>query len=101
MRLETQDPKYAVEVFYGPHADNVDGGMHQQARLCNRVTGAMIPLDEPVFLLRAQDALAHATLRHYVAERMVKCGPDDGLAERLAAFEQFATEHPDRVKLPS
>lgn len=82
MKVE-QEPKY----------DAVDG------RIVNRATGVPIPDDEPVFVLRAKDANAARTLRAY----HMNCHDPKHravVARRIADFERFAEDHPDRMKQP-
>jgi hypothetical protein len=83
MKVE-QEPKYTT---------NADG------RIVNRASGNPIPDDEPVFILRAKDANAIKALRSYhmnchnFAHRKIVAG-------RIADFERFAAEHPERMKEP-
>jgi hypothetical protein len=81
-----QEPKYRAE-----------GG-----RIYNRASGAQIPDDEPVFILRARDTTAVATLLHYYQGHRL-CQNDqhaDAVLQRLRDFQQFQREHPERMKYP-
>lgn len=62
-----------------------------------------VPHDEPIFVIRAQDKAACATLIDY-ADNSERVGASkqfvdaiDGIADD---FEKFAIEHPDRQKVP-
>ncbi len=85
------DPKYKITV------DLIDGIQIRNA------TGFPILEDEPLILFRARDRLALDALRYY----RVLCINDDctahhleGIDNRIAAFEEFAREHPDKMKQP-
>lgn len=87
MRYRTQDPKYDIEV-------TTDG-----AQLVNSISGKPIPLDEPIFIFRAQDRKALPHLSSYKNDcangqhaAVVSC--------RIGEFEQFAASHPERMKEP-
>lgn len=87
---QTQEPKYTVSV---------------RGRLMNRATGVEIPDDEPVFVMRAKDALAPETLSRYLmltarAARVVDPGHNEAVKGRLMDFLAFQATHPDRVKHP-
>ena len=71
----------------------------KDGRLVNRSTGKPIPDDEPVFVLRAQDIHAVPLLHAYLS--IVK-EPDQAsaVAKRIAAFQDFALTHADRMKEP-
>lgn len=71
----------------------------KDGRLVNRATGKPIPDDEPVFVLRAQDALALPALEAYVSlvgDRQHA----DAVEQRIKAFVEFAEAHPERMKSP-
>ena len=81
-----QEPKYRAEA----------------GRIINRASGEAIPDDEPVFILRARDATAVATLLHYYQGHRL-CQNDqhaDAVLQRLRDFQQFQREHPERMKYP-
>jgi hypothetical protein len=71
--------------------------------------GATVPTDEPLFLLRARDVLAAPLLLCYRALIEATHYPDPvAKKEHLysndktrVAFEVFAHEHDDRMKLPN
>lgn len=73
-------------------------------RIGNLTSREMIPADEPLFLLRARDPLAHIAMQHYAEE----CRQDlavsehhaEGTGDNLENFRAFAGEHPDRLKIP-
>jgi hypothetical protein len=80
----TQEPKYTT---------TIDG------KLMNRSTGRNIPDDEPVMVFRAQDRNAVVAMRAYY----MTCSDADHKAvikSRIADFERFALEHPERMKEP-
>ena len=81
---ETQEPKYNVNAA---------------KQLYNRETGNIIPEDEPVFILRARDIHAVATLRYYYSCCIVE-GHKDTVIDRIASFNLFAQENPDRMREP-
>jgi len=60
----------------------------------------LIPEEEPVFLIRGQDACAPATLRFWAREAMMK-GADraiiDLVREHADAMEQWQAEHGGKV----
>lgn len=66
-------------------------------------TGEPIPDDEPWFLLRARDHLAIQLLRAY-RDMAIADGCTSfhlqGINERIATFEHFAIQHPERMKQP-
>lgn len=82
-----QDPKYAI----------VDG------QLVNRASGKPIPAHVPIMIFVGKDALAaqHA-LKPYVeaCERAELPAQAASARERLQAFERFAVEHPEDMKVP-
>ncbi len=62
-----------------------------------------IPDDEPVFILRAQDEQAEQTIDFYgqlSAENERRQEFIDGVSGRLEEFRRWATENPEKVKLP-
>lgn len=72
---------------------------NKDGRLCSRATGRAIPDDEPVFVLRAQDRKAHVALMAYIRACDDREHVDQVL-DRLADFEAFGQQHPDRLKEP-
>lgn len=78
------EPKYAI---------NASG------QLYNRVSGKVIPDDEPVFILRASDKNAALAIAYYKK----LCNDKDHQAainNRLHQFVDYAHEHPERMKEP-
>lgn len=78
-----QEPKYDVA----------------NGRLFNRVSGESIPDDEPVFILRARDVHAVATIGWYAGH----CKNQEHVEivkQRWLDFQQFRDEHPERMKEP-
>ena len=68
-------------------------------KLVNRASGEPIPDDEPVFILRARDRHALAAIQFY--KELVEVDHHaQAIQETIEAFEQFAAEHPDRMKEP-
>lgn len=80
-----QEPKYTV--------------LARDGRICNRATGKPIPDDEPIFILRAKDALASAALAAYLAE-ITDIEHAAAVQARIDAFDAFAAANPDRMKYP-
>jgi hypothetical protein len=87
----TQDPKYSI----------------RNNRLINAERNEDIPLDEPVFLLRARDWHGQDgvfrymdTIRHAVGQGDVLPAHLEAVRRRLADFEQFRKDHPERMKQP-
>jgi hypothetical protein len=79
----TQEPKYGIR-------DN---------QLFNRASNEHIPLDEPVFILRARDMRAGQAMSYYMA--LFEPGDHRVAVEsRLRDFAMFASAHPDRMKWP-
>lgn len=82
---QDQEPKYTTATSSG--------------RIVNRETGKPIPDFEPVMIFRAQDVRAVPALWGYhdacvdIAHRAV-------IKARIADFERFAKEYPERMKEP-
>ncbi len=85
---EYQSPKY-----------DIAAGDWPGACLVNRQTGKPIPDDEPIFILRAKDRQAVYALRAYLilCENDAQC---EAIHRRIQQFENWAKEHPDRIKEP-
>lgn len=81
-----QEPKYQA-----------NGG-----RIFNRASGEQIPDDEPVFILRARDSTAIATLLHYYMGHLASQNDQhaEAVLGRLHDFQRFQREHPERMKYP-
>jgi hypothetical protein len=72
-------------------------------QIVKRTTGEPIPDDEPVFILRARDKHAVATLVSYLGH--CQRGPTteyhlQGIDKAVAAFEAFRRNNPDQMKVP-
>lgn len=96
--LRFQDAKYGVLIE--PH--HID----EKILLANLKTGMPIPNDEPVFILRGQDSLALVAIETYcrsVTDNSTTVNERSGPTAHAAfmAFQRFAQEHPDRMKMPS
>jgi hypothetical protein len=95
MNAKQIDPKYHVECG--------SAGMALNHCIVMTSNGQPIPEDEPLILFRARDRHALDTLMHY----RDLCELDEcteyhlqGIEDRIAAFQQFASEHPERMKQP-
>ena len=78
--LPSQEPKYGIH----------DG------QIVNRLSGAPIPDDEPIFVCRANDRLAGRILSAYFiaiedSEHVRRGRPPEN-------FKRFAREHPERIR---
>ena len=83
---------------------NIDGKFSCDGeKIFNTVSGEPIPDNEPRFLLRARDEVALYALRIY-REECIEFGCNDlhlaGIDNRIKAFEDFAVQHPERMKQP-
>lgn len=80
----TQDPKYGIN----------DDGV-----ICNIATGAPIPDNEPVFILRAKDVLAEQAIAYYLT--MVATGEHkQAIEHRIGDFRDFRLNNPELMKAP-
>ncbi|MEL6859323.1 MAG: hypothetical protein AAFO74_13130 [Pseudomonadota bacterium] len=87
--MSKNDPKY-----------NFIGGS-----IINEASGQPIPEDEPCMVFRARDIWAVYAIESYLSDVEVGIGEEDtahvtAVKERIAAFRQFAKDHPDRMKEP-
>src|SRR5215813_6030170 len=80
-----QEPKYLID--------------QNTARVRNRQSGAAIPEDEPIFIFRASDRKAAEVLWHYSAHCKDKIHRK-AVETRALQFENWAQEHPSRMKEP-
>jgi len=75
----------------------------KDGKIVNRVSGAEVPEDEPLFLLRARDQLAVLLLNEYL-EMAVINGCDathiTAIEITIQRFQDFAHLHPERMKQP-
>lgn len=76
-----QEPKYAVD----------------EKGIYNRQSGEHIPLDEPVFILRARDIHAIKTLGFYSAQ-VADAHHREVIEKRIDQFESFAFLMTERMK---
>ena len=86
-----QEPKYTTD---GEH-------------FINRVSGEIIPIDEPVFLFRARDALSAESVLRYAVRIVTRPTAQDTAEEHYRAvmarwddFRLFAKTKPERMKYP-
>jgi hypothetical protein len=72
------------------------------SKIVNLVSGEEIPLDEPLFLLRARDGHAVDTLFAYREICAPSCNELHlaGIDQVIEKFSRFAEEHPERIKQP-
>lgn len=70
--------------------------------LVNVDTGKAIPSHEPIFILRANDAYALRTITRY-ADDCRNCVDDFriNLREIIGKFNEWRTDHPEKVKVPN
>jgi len=79
----SNDPKYGIK----------------EGKICNIATGKPIPDDEPIMIFRAKDDLAAQVIAYY--ENLVATGEHKAaVASRIADFNKFKRDHPERVKSP-
>ena len=87
--VRTQDPKYSIEV-------DMDAGT---ARLVNASTHEPIPVDEPMFMMRARDVHAVPTLAHY----MTLCREEEqrfAVHRHITTFMSYRDAHVGIMKEP-
>ena len=80
---KTQDPKY----------DIIDG------QLANANSREFIPIQEPVFMLRAKDVHAIRTLQYYL-QCCIDADHKDALVKRIREFEEFRMMNPEQMNEP-
>lgn len=78
-----QEPKYEIK----------DG------KLWSRRSGEPIPDDEPIFILRAHDVYAAATIQAY-AQKLPGGQHKNAVAIRAEQFQNWAMQHVDRMHEP-
>lgn len=81
----------------------IDAKALRDPEIVSHTTGQAIPADEPLFLLRARDLHALATLHYYDAVcRQAGCTAEhlEGIERAKARFEAFRNQHTDRMKQP-
>lgn len=89
--MKAIDPKYGIRIIEG------------QSVIAKTSTGEPIPDDEPLILFRARDYLALDMLRYYRSIALADGCTGfhmDGIDNRIAAFEKFRSDHPERMKQP-
>jgi len=62
-----------------------------------------IPLEEPIFILRAQDKQALPVLKLYLLNNLAGPGTEqwaEEMANCIEDFDRYADTHPDRMKEP-
>lgn len=79
-----QEPKYTVN----------------GSAIVNRASGEAIPADEPVFIFRARDRHAMEALKAYANTIPLGTTHWHAVIGRHGDFEQFAADHPERMKEP-
>lgn len=82
---QAQEPKYTTATASG--------------RIVNRATGKPIQDDEPIMIFRAQDKNVVPMLWSYY-DTCVNADHRAVIKSRIADFERFAKEHPERMKEP-
>jgi hypothetical protein len=92
--MKVIDPKFHIEAATEGEPD---------IRIVKTSNGEPIPDDEPLILFRARDRNALAMLHKY----RELCEADgcnefqmEGINNRIAAFINFAMDHPERMKQP-
>ena len=73
------------------------------SRIVNMTNGQEIPLEEPLFLIRARDYLAIPLLRHYASISGSDSCTDhhmSGIAKAISEFETFRDENQEKMKQP-
>jgi len=96
--------RYRFWSLSGTVMRNIDGKFSTDGcEIFNTVSGAEIPQDEPLFLLRARDRNAVATLEAY----RVLCKESGcnnlhikGVEQTIRKFQDFADAHPTAMKQP-
>lgn len=96
--LKMQDPKYGA-LTSSAHGETF-------VQLANLESGVEIPIDEPVFILRAKDLCAPAAIDAYcraVQEKATAVNQHtlDSAAAALERFFKFQAAYPGRCKLPT
>ena len=85
--MKVIDPKYHIE----------------SEKIIKTSNGEEVPDDEPLILFRARDNLAIDMLCEY-RQTCIEAGCTKhqikAVGDRLAEFERFAKEHPERMKQP-
>lgn len=75
----------------------------KDGKLVNKVSGEEVPENEPIFILRARDILAYATINYYVHSCVIhKCKASHIKAgqENIRRFMEFSIHNIERMKRP-
>lgn len=108
------DGKYAAVIRPAKHQptcnSNLVPGMtcncvsgEPRVAIINTATGVEIPEDEPLILFRGKDVLTRGVLEHYRDEcynRRCRSEHTAGIGAELTKLNKFASEHPERMKVP-
>lgn len=92
-----------ASIFKLVNGEKVSVGVHATDRYSEIKSMLGIPDSEPIFILRAQDNLAAGTIEAYR-----EFGGNNGLplewlseiSDEIHAFENWAEDNPDKMKLP-
>jgi len=71
----------------------------EDGHFVNRVSGEIIPDDEPVIIFRARDHYALLVLQYYHS-LVLDDHHDQAVQDRVAEFRAFKRDHPERMKEP-
>lgn len=82
-----------------PYINDRKYGVNDDGQLHNRLTGNVIPADEPVFILRARDVHAVYAMQCYLDACKVDWYKSI-VRQRIGDFADFAINHPDRMREP-
>ncbi|SFR86876.1 hypothetical protein [Sphingomonas jatrophae] len=98
--LEALEAALSVPEPGGVEADGQDRKFaFRNGQFVNRISGEPIPPDEPIIIFRARDHHALPVLLAYLS--MVRDPHhQQAVHDRIAEFEAFAREHPERMKEP-
>lgn len=102
MRLEIKAFRLGLEADKTPTTINE---MYHFAgrRLVKTSNCQPVPLDEPVFILRARDGVAAPVIALYRDVCREGGTPQDrlsALAEVIKRFDEYRKEHPEKIKIP-
>ncbi len=96
--MKVIDPKFHIEWKAGAQP-----GILDDFAIVKTSNGDPIPDDEPLILFRARDRNAVLMLLEYRRLCVADGCNDfqlDGIDDRIAAFVEFKTAHPERMKQP-
>lgn len=91
--------------FAARHAFQLDGkyAVNEKGQVYNRVSGEVVPQEEPLFMLRARDILALGTLSDYAVRAVNDNCTDihlEGIDATIRQFEKFRRQFSERMKQP-